>query len=194
MIRILIVDDHPAMREGLSAVLRAEPGLVPLAAAESEADLPIALNRTKPDVVLLDYHLPGRDGLALCRQIKRMVPAPAVLLYSAYAGAALAIPAHLAGADGLMHKGVPAPELYDAIRTVARGERIMPPVSHELLQQASTSIDPDDLPILGMVLNDTAVGDIATTLRRDPSDVSARIDRMIQQLRIEVAAPQAANA
>ncbi|MDP8968072.1 MAG: response regulator transcription factor, partial [Actinomycetota bacterium] len=100
MIRILIVDDHPAMRAGLTAVLRAEPGLVPLDAATSVSDLWPTLKRTRPDVVVLDYHLPGDDGLVLCRRIKRELPAPAVLLYSAYADAALTIPARLAGVDG----------------------------------------------------------------------------------------------
>ena len=97
MIRILIVDDHPAMRTGLSAVLRAEPGLVPLDAVGSVGDLWPALHRTRPDVVVLDYHLPGDDGVPACRRLKRELPAPAVLLYSAYADAALAIPAVLAG-------------------------------------------------------------------------------------------------
>ncbi|MBA3748452.1 MAG: response regulator transcription factor [Solirubrobacterales bacterium] len=96
MIRILIVDDHPAMRAGLTAVLRAEPGFVPLDVATSDSDLWPMLNRTKPDIVVLDYHLPGDDGLVLCRAIKRRLPAPAVLLYSAYADAALTIPARLA--------------------------------------------------------------------------------------------------
>jgi len=104
MIRLLIVDDHPAMRAGLTAVLRAEPGIIPLGTASSEEDLAPTLTRTKPDVVLLDYHLPGADGLKLCRRLKRDVPAPAVLLYSAYADSAMVVPAILAGADGLLNK------------------------------------------------------------------------------------------
>ena len=116
-IRILVVDDHPAMRAGLMAVLRAEAGLVALDAATSDSDLWPTLNRTKPDVVVLDYHLPGDDGLVLCRRIKRQVPAPAVLLYSAYADAALTIPARLAGVDGLVGKSAPANELYDELTT-----------------------------------------------------------------------------
>jgi DNA-binding response OmpR family regulator len=63
-------------------VLRGGPGFVALHAATSSTDLCPAQNRTRPDVVVLDCHLPGDDGLVLCRRIKRQIPAPAVLLYS----------------------------------------------------------------------------------------------------------------
>lgn len=189
MIRILIVDDHPAMRAGLTAVLRAEPGLVPLDAAASSGDLWPTLNRTKPDVVVLDYHLPGDDGLVLCRRIKRQVPSPAVLLYSAYADASLTIPARLAGVDGLINKSAPANELYDAIRRVAKGERVLPAISRELLDAAGARLDPGELPILGMTLEDTSLADMASTLGIEPSEVAHRIDRMIKRLKVDVPAP-----
>ena len=190
MIRILIVDDHPAMRAGLTAVLRAEPGFVPLDAAHSERDLWPTLNRTRPDVVVLDYHLPGDDGLVLCRRIKRQVPAPAVLLYSAHADAALTIPARLAGVDGLISKAAPANELYDAIRRVARGERVLPPISRELLDDAGNRLRSDELPILGMTIEDTPLVDIAATLGVEPVEVAHRIDRMIKRLKIEIPTPR----
>lgn len=189
MIRILLVEDHPAMRTGLTAVLDAEPGLIPLATAASGADLEAAFRRTKPDVVLLDYHLPDTDGLILCRRLKREIPTPAVLLYSAYADAQLAIPAILAGADGLLHKSAPAPELYESIRRVSRGDKVMPPVPRELLDAASAAIDPEDLPVLGLVLGDTPLQDIADALRREPADILRRIDGMLTRLRVNVAAP-----
>jgi DNA-binding NarL/FixJ family response regulator len=190
MIRILIVDDHPAMRAGLTAVLRAEPGLVPLAAATSMDDTPAALNRTKPDVVVVDYHLPVGDGLLVCRMVKRHIPTPAVLLYSAYADASLSIPAILAGVDGIVNKAAPANELYDAIRRVARGERLLPPITRELLDAAGAALDPADLPILGMSLDDTSVADMASALGLDSAEVSRRLDRMISRLKVEVAAPR----
>ena len=186
MISILIVDDHPALQAGLMTVLRSEPGLVPIAAAQGELDLWPALRRSRPDVVLLDYHLPPSDGLALCRQIKRTIPPPAVLLFSAYADAKLAVPARLAGADGLVSKAAPAPELYDAIRTVAGGGEVMPPLERQLLDDAASQLDPDDLPILGMALEGTAPGEIAETLRLTPDELAHRIDRMITRLRVEV--------
>jgi len=188
VIRVLLVDDHPAMRTGLAAVLAAEPGMVVLGAAASADELAPALNRTKPDVVLLDYHLPSSDGLVLCRVLKRSVPAPGVLLYSAYADASLAIPAILAGADGLLNKAAPAKDLYDAIRRVARGDRVLPAVPRDLLDSASARLDPEDLPILGMILDGASPADVADTLLVEPRNVSARLDRMIGLLRIEVPA------
>jgi DNA-binding NarL/FixJ family response regulator len=191
MIRILIVDDHPALRAGVTAVLRAEPDLVPLDTATSVNDLWPALHRTKPDVVVLDYHMPGDDGLVLCRRIKRELPTPAVLLYSAYADASLTIPALLAGVDGLVSKAAPANELYDAIRRVARGERVLPPISRELLDAAAIKLEPDELPILGMTLAHTPLTEIADALGLEPVEVSHRIDRMIKRLKIEIPVPRA---
>ena len=137
MIRILIVDDHPAMRTGLDAVLRTQPGFVPLGAVASVGDLWPTLRRTKPDVVVLDYHLPGDDGLVLCCRIKRELPAPAVLLYSAYAETGLAIAATLAGVSALVNKSAPATDLYDALRRVARGERMLPSITRDQMDAAA---------------------------------------------------------
>ena len=191
MIRMLLVDDHPALRTGLTAVLRAEPGLVPLGTAADEEELWPALNRTKPDVVLLDYHLPPADGLVLCRRIKRTLPPPRVLLYSAYADASLVIPAVLAGADGLVNKGAPAPELYDAVRTVARGDSVMPPISRELLDAARVRLDDEDVPVLMMALDGTPEAEIARILGVSADEMAHRMDRMISRLKVEVPAPRA---
>jgi two-component system response regulator DevR len=188
MIRLLIVDDHPAMRAGLTAVLRAEPGIIPLGTASSEEDLGPALMRTRPDVILLDYHLPGADGLKLCRRLKREVPPPAVLLYSAYADSAMVVPAILAGADGLLNKSAPAPELFDALRAVARGDRVLPPVPRELLEAAGQRVEPEDLAILAMVIDGTPLGEVAEALRVAPRDIARRLDAMIERLRVEIAA------
>jgi two-component system response regulator DevR len=186
VIRILIIDDHPAMRSGLTAVLRAEPGLVPLGQATSVDDMWPVLHRTRPDVVVLDYHLPGDNGLVVCRRLKAQLRAPAVLLYSAYADAALTIPARLAGVDGLLNKAAPASELYDAVRRIARGERVLPLISRELLDAAARQLEPDELPILGMTLDDTPIGEMASVLGVDPATVSRRLDSIISRLKVDV--------
>ena len=68
MIRVALIDDHPALVAGLTAVLRAEPGIVPVGTAADGAEAEHLLYQTQPDLVLLDYHLPSGDGLQLCQR------------------------------------------------------------------------------------------------------------------------------
>jgi DNA-binding NarL/FixJ family response regulator len=152
MIRVAIADDHHAVRLGLRAAIDSAPGLTPAGAASNAAELTPLLYRTRPDVLLLDYHLPDADGLTLCRTIKSDAPSPGVLLYSAFAEPWMTVPAIVAGADGLVHKGVAPRELFEAIRTVAAGGTAMPHVSAELLEAAALALDRRDLPILAMVV------------------------------------------
>lgn len=145
-IRVAVVDDHQAVRSGLKALLTTEPGILPVGDADrAEAVWPLRY-RTAPDVVLLDYQLPGGDGLSICRRVKSDAPSPAVVLYSAFADASLIVPAIVAGADGIVHKGGPAQDLFEAIRTAARGDTAMPPVPPHLLEAAASAIAAGDLP------------------------------------------------
>ena len=111
---------------------------------------------------------------------------PGVLLYSAFAGPRLAIPAALAGADGLLHTSAPAPELYRAIGAVARGERVMPPIPRELLALAGAYDSCDDLPVLAMAAEGADVACIAEALCTTAPAIRARTDAMIEQLRLIV--------
>src|SRR4051812_18370579 len=96
IVRVAIVDDHAAVRAGLEAALASEPGVVFVGAAADGEQLMPTIYRVRPSVVVLDYDLPRTNGLLLCRRLKRDVPAPAVLVYSAYADAALVVPAIVA--------------------------------------------------------------------------------------------------
>lgn len=189
MIRILIVDDHPAVRAGLVAVLRSEPGLVPVGAAADEQEGWRLAQRARPDLVLLDLHLPGGDSLALCRRVKALDDPPHVLIYSAFADDELTVPATLAGADGIQDKTEPMLELFDAIRRVARGERLLAPITAERLQEAQSRIPTVDWPIVAMLLDGTPEADVAATLGVSTSALDARIARMFARL-----APAASRA
>ncbi|HET8952124.1 MAG TPA: response regulator transcription factor [Solirubrobacteraceae bacterium] len=186
MIRVAIADDHHAIRLGLHAAIRSEPGLVPVGAASDGGGLAPLLRTTDPDVVLLDYHLPDTDGLTLCRRIKADPRAPAVILYSGFADASMTVPALVAGADGIVHKGVPARELFEAIRRVARGELVLPPISPPLLRAAGEALDPEDRPVLAMLVDGTSPADIAATLRIDRGELRERITRMLGRLKVPV--------
>ncbi len=189
MIRVAIVDDHPAVRLGLATALRSEPGLLPIGEARDPEELAPLLYSTRPDVVLLDYHLPRRDGLSLCCQIKANVLAPAVLLYSAYADASLVVPAIIAGADGILPKSAPSLQLFETIRVIAAGRSALPPLSADLLDIAGGLLDPKDLPILGMLVHRTSRRDIAHVLQLTPDALAHRIGHMLKRLKAPVGLP-----
>jgi DNA-binding NarL/FixJ family response regulator len=197
VIRVLSIDDHPALQAGLQTVLRVEPGFVAVGSAADEFELWPMLERTRPDVVLVDYHLPRSDGLLITRRIKQSLPAPHVILYSAYADTALALAATVAGADGLVHKGAPANELFDVIRRVARGECTLPEISLEARAEAARALRPEERPILAMAVDGTPDHEIRKALRLERREFDALVRSMLGRLRVEVpgegpAAPMAA--
>jgi DNA-binding NarL/FixJ family response regulator len=185
MIRVLLVDDHPALRAGLFSVLRAEPGIVPQAAVASPREALAEMDRGGPDLVLLDYHLQEGDGLSLCHRLKAREDPPQVLIYSAYADDRLTIPAMVAGADGVANKAAPAEELFEAIRAISKGGSVLPPVSRELMEVASSRLDPEELPILGMIMDRTDRDEIAGVLQIPPDELRNRVEGMLVALRVE---------
>jgi DNA-binding NarL/FixJ family response regulator len=120
MIRVLVVDDHPVLRAGLEAVLRAEPGFRCVGGAEDGATMWRLLHRTRPDVVVLDHRLGDEDGIELCRLLRAEPEPPSVLLYTADPAEALGHAARAAGASGLVDKQVDVNALFDAIRVAGR--------------------------------------------------------------------------
>jgi len=119
-----------------------------------------------------------------------------VLLYSAYADASLVVPAIIAGADGIVPKSVPSRQLFEAIRTVAKGGTALPPISPDLLQLASRCLEPEDLPVLDMLVNHIARRDIADTLGIGRDDLAGRIAAMLDRIKapVGIANPPAPEA
>jgi DNA-binding NarL/FixJ family response regulator len=181
--RIAIVDPQPAVRAGLSMLLRTEPGLIPVGASSGAHDGVELVARTSPDVVLLEHHLPDGDGLSVCRRLKALPDPPRVILYTADAVGALDLLARLVYADGLVDKSADPRELFEAIRTVARGGSALPPLDPERLDAAAHRVDPEDLALLAMIVDGTPATDVADTLRLDRRKVGRRIERLLGRLR-----------
>lgn len=120
MIRVLVVDDHPAVRAGLEAMLRHEPGFRCIGAADSADALRPMVRRTQPDVVLLDVRLGGDDGIALCRELREAPDAPAVVMLTADAEPGVASAAEAAGAAATLDKAADLDQLLDALRLATR--------------------------------------------------------------------------
>jgi len=189
MIRVLVVDDHPALRAGLHTVLDSEPGIVFAGqSAGDEATFWPELERARAGLVLLDYHLPHSDGLQLCYRIKQRDPAPRVLVYSAYANPTLALPARLARADGLVDKGTGAHDLFEAIRLVNGGKLLLPPISRTVLEEAYEKIDEAQRPLMGMLLDGCPDHEAAQTLGLEVSDVRHAAQEMLSRLRLDIPA------
>jgi DNA-binding NarL/FixJ family response regulator len=121
MIRVLVVDDHPVLRAGLEAVLRAEPGFVCVGTAADGLQMMAALRRTRPDVVILDRRLGDEDGIALCAGLRSEPIVPEVVLYTANEDPGLDALARAAGAHAVVVKTADIGELFDALRLAARG-------------------------------------------------------------------------
>jgi DNA-binding NarL/FixJ family response regulator len=179
MIRVLLVEDHPSMRTGLLTVLDHEPGIVPVGAADGVFNGWALYNSTRPDVVLLDFHLPGESSLRFAQELKALVPTPRVVLHSAHAGPTLALGALLAEVDALLGKGVDARQLSEVLRSVVRGER--QPLAHDghVRQAAADHLRPSDLPMATMLMDGVTVLEIAAALRVPATAVRRRIAAML---------------
>jgi DNA-binding NarL/FixJ family response regulator len=179
---VLIVDDHPALRAGLRGLLEQEPGVVFAGAVASERELVHALPALKPDVVIMDYALARGDGLSACFRIKQLPNPPAVVLYTAYADSAFAVPAAVAQADAVVSKSAPVETLLHAIHEVGRGAVMVAQPDPEFLEAASARLVEDDLPVLGMLFARVPVVEIAETLGVSAGEVKARALRIIGEM------------
>lgn len=181
-ISVLVVDDHPAVRKGLCALIDAEPGLVALGEAADAFAVAPAVHRLRPDVIVMDYQLPGRDGISLSRELCRSPTAPAVLLYSAFADRTMVVPARIAGVKGIADKATEPRELTLMIRRLAAGEDLLPPAEPQLLADAGHRLPPGDLPLLGMLMSGVSPVDVADTSGCTPAELEQRVDRMLARL------------
>jgi two-component system, NarL family, response regulator DevR len=182
MLRVALLDDHPAVLAGLRRLLEPEPDLAVVGATGNPSRLMPLLHRTRPDVLVLDHDLARADGLAHCLRVKRRERPPAVVVYAAYTGPALALAARAAGADGLVDKAAPLDRLLDAIRITADGRRAIPAVPRDAYAAAVERIDDGDLPVFAMLLDGAPVQNIAVALRTDPAEVGWRAQRIVGQL------------
>ena len=169
MIRVLIVDDHPIVRDGLLAVLGDQPDLEIVAAVGSaEEALGLA---ARPDIVLLDLELPGLDGVAALPRLAEAMPAARMLVLTAYATDERVFGALKAGAAGYLLKGTPATEIVRAIRDVhAGGSALEPAVAARVVaavgapHRVSTELSPREREVLALLAEGLPTKQIARSL------------------------------
>jgi DNA-binding NarL/FixJ family response regulator len=188
-IRLLVVDDHAAVRAGLRELLEYESEFDVMAAVGSaEAALTVA-EREPLDVAVVAYQLGGRTGLWVSRKLKRLARPPAVVIHSAYTDGVLAAAAVVAEADGVVSNTAPGSELRAAIRGAAREERLLPPIPPWLGETLRRRLDPEEQAIFGMLLAGVGTRDIARALDLSATGLDSRLRAMLHT--IEVSDPKA---
>ncbi|WP_184188892.1 response regulator [Micromonospora parathelypteridis] len=191
MIRILLVDDHPVVRDGLRGMLESEPDLAVVGEAGSGEEAVAAAHTHHPDVILMDLRMPGLDGPGATDRILAALPQTRVVVLTTYDTDADILRAVEAGACGYLLKDATRTDLTAAIRAAARGETVLTPsVAGRLVEQVRNPPRPATTPILSarevQVLSLVATGrtnaDIGRILHITEATVKTHLLRAFNKL------------
>jgi DNA-binding NarL/FixJ family response regulator len=165
VIRVLIADDHPVVRDGLSGIFGGADDFEVVGLASDGVEAVELARRLKPDVVLMDLRMPRMDGVTAIRQL---APAQRILVLTTFDADTDVLPAIEAGATGYLLKDAPRPELYRAVRAAARGEAVLsPPVATRVLRAARSdepALSAREIEILELVARGTTNREAAERL------------------------------
>ena len=193
-IRVLIVDDHAVVRQGLRAFLQTQDDID---IAGEAADGEEAVRRVRelvPDVVLMDLVMPKLDGIAAIREIRSLSPSTKVIVLTSFADDEKVFAAVKAGAAGYLLKDVRPQELGEAIRVVNRGEALLhPTVAAKLMQEVAESgrreASPDSLTdremdVLRLIARGMSNKEIALELGVAEKTVKTHVSNILQKLHV----------
>lgn len=142
-IRVLIVDDHPVVRDGLAGMLARAGDLEVVGQGSDGREALVLVEDLKPDVVLMDLKMPLLDGIAATKELALHHPEARILVLTTYDTTADVRAAIAAGASGYLLKDAPRTELFAAIRTVAQGQTVMAPgVANALARTREDPVTP----------------------------------------------------
>jgi DNA-binding NarL/FixJ family response regulator len=156
LISLLIVDDHPVVRDGLRGMFSADPRFEVLGEAGDGAEAIVAAQRLQPDVILMDLRMPKTDGVtAITELANRGVPSR-VLVLTTYDTDSDVLPAIEAGATGYLLKDAPREELFRAVEAAARGQAVLSPtvatrLMGQMRQPATEALSPRELEVLELI-------------------------------------------
>jgi DNA-binding NarL/FixJ family response regulator len=155
-IRLLIVDDHPVVRDGLRGMFAGEDGFEVVGEAADGGEALTAAARLRPDVILMDLRMPGVDGASAIRRLAEEGIESRVLVLTTYDSDTDVVPAIEAGATGYLLKDSSREELFRAVRAAHQGESVLAPsVAGRLMQQLRTptqdALSERELEVLGLI-------------------------------------------
>ena len=147
-LRVLLVDDHEVVRQGVKALLEAQDNMMVVGEAGSAADAVRRVGYDSPDVVVMDVRLPDGSGVDACREVRSRFPDVKVLMLTSYADEEALVSAIMAGAAGYVLKRIDSDELVRSIERVGKGESLLDPEMTERLFRKIRGEAEED-PLLG---------------------------------------------
>jgi DNA-binding NarL/FixJ family response regulator len=183
-IRVLTVDDHPLLREGINGTVNAQPGMSVVAEA-ADGDEAIASYRThRPDITLMDLRLPKKSGIEAIAAIRGEFPTARIIVLTTYAGDVQALRAFRSGASGYLLKTMLRTELVDTIRRVHAGQRRVPPeIAAEMAEHAGDDVlSAREIEVLRHVAAGNSNKIIASNLNLSEHTVKGHIKNVLSKL------------
>lgn len=186
-IRVLIVDDHPVVRDGITALLSRQDDMQVVGEAGDGAEAVRCFAELSPDITLMDVQMESMGGVEATRAIRTLAPAAKILMLTTYAGDVQASAAIRAGAAGYILKSAIRKELLDAIRSVGAGKRALSPeVAHNLAQHAlDDPLTPRELDVLRLVAEGHGNKAIAAQLGLSIDTVKAHLKSTFSKLEVD---------
>ena len=144
VIRVMLVDDHEVVREGLRTLISRQPGMSVAGEAATAAEAIETASRVKPDVVIMDVRLPDGNGVEACRTIREARPETRVIMLTSYADDEAVFASIVAGAAGYLLKQTRGQALVDAVKAVSEGRSLLDPdVTGKVLERVRRGKDED---------------------------------------------------
>jgi len=183
-IRIMTVDDHPLLRQGIAAIIKTQPDMQVVAEACDGEEGVAQFRRHRPDVTLMDLQMPNVNGTEAISRIRSEFPDAKILVLSTYAGDVQVLRAIKAGARGYLLKGNVRTELLEAIRSVHAGHKRIPPeIAAELAEHAADdSLSSREIDVLRLIAAGNANKQIADKLSIEETTVKNHISSILSKL------------
>ena len=199
---VLVADDHPVFRDGLTRALRSRPEFDVVGEARDGREALELIRELDPAVALLDVKMPGLDGAAVAQSLRRDGHATRVVLISAHAPSDLVYRAIPLGAAAYLSKEASREEICDTVAAVARGEtRLAPEIQSELIRQIQMravedrpALSPREREVLGLIADGLSAPDIAKQLFLSPATVKTHLQSLYEKLGVSDRAAAVATA